>query len=195
MVTILFDKFAELWSGCPSVEAMDNGIETAEKIPGDDNPEESESGRIPFAANDPVREDNTGVTTSDESANDAVEKTVDARRNLISKLKEKKNSKLVKKTTTENGILALGHEELQLKKRMIDQLEKSEEKFMESMQSFTASLHSLSSTLQNGFNMLGMMMQQNHQHNQHLQHNHPQYQQQQSNMSGVWHIQNPSHFN
>ena len=65
-------------------------------------------------------------------------------------------------------MLALRHEELQLKKRMIDKLEKSEEKYMESMQSFTASLHSLSSTLQNGFNMLGMMMQQNHQQNQHL---------------------------
>ena len=58
-------------------------------------------------------------------------------------------------------MLTIGHEELQLKKRMIDKLEKSEEKYMESMQSFTASLHSLSSTLQNGFNMLGMMMQQN----------------------------------
>ncbi|RMX44398.1 hypothetical protein pdam_00011203, partial [Pocillopora damicornis] len=41
----------------------------------------------------------------------------------LSKIKEK-NSKLTKKTTTENGILALGHKELQLKKRMIDQLEK-----------------------------------------------------------------------
>ena len=68
MVTILFDKCAELWSGCPAVEAMDNGIETAEEIPGDDNPDESESGLLPFAANDPAREDNTGVTTSDESA-------------------------------------------------------------------------------------------------------------------------------
>ena len=50
-----------------------------------------------------------------------LKKTVDARRNLISKLKEKKDSKLTKKTTTENRMLALGHEELQLKKkRMID---------------------------------------------------------------------------
>ena len=68
MVTILFDKCAELWSGCPAVEAMDNGIDTAEEIPGDYNPDESESGLLPFAANDPAREDNTGVTTSDESA-------------------------------------------------------------------------------------------------------------------------------
>ena len=168
MVTILFDICAELWNGCPAVEAMDNGIETAEEIPGDGNPDKSELGLLPFAANDPAREDSTGVTTWDESAKDAVEKTVDARRNLISKLKKEKNSKLMTKTTTENIMLALGHEELQLKKRMIDQLEKSEEKYMESMQSFTASLHSLSSTLQNGFNMLGMMMQQNHQQNQHL---------------------------
>ena len=90
MVTILFDKCAELWTGCPAVEAMDNGIETAEEIPSDGKPDESELGLLPFAANDPAREDSTGVTTSDENAKDAVEKTVDARRNLISKLKEKK---------------------------------------------------------------------------------------------------------
>ena len=60
---------------------MNNGIETTEEIPGDDNPDESGSGLLPFALTDPAREDNTGVTTSDESVNDAVEKTVDARRN------------------------------------------------------------------------------------------------------------------
>ena len=49
-----------------------------------------------------------------------LKKTVDARRNLISKLKEKKDSKLTKKTTTENRMLALGHEELQLKKKKDD---------------------------------------------------------------------------
>lgn len=56
-------------------------------------------------------------------------------------------------------MLALGQEKLQLKKRMINQLEKSEKKYTESMQlSFAASLNSLSSTMQNGFNMLGMMI-------------------------------------
>ena len=63
MVTILFDKCAELWNGCPAVKAMDNGIETAEEIPGDGNPDESELGLLPFAANDPAREVSTGVTT------------------------------------------------------------------------------------------------------------------------------------
>ena len=63
VVTILFDKCAELWNGCPAVEAMDNGIETAEEIPSDGNPDESELGLLPFAANDPAREDSTGVTT------------------------------------------------------------------------------------------------------------------------------------
>ena len=74
-------------------------------------------------------------------------------------------------------MLAIGQEELELKKKMVDQLEKSEKRYTDSMQSFATSLNSLSSTLQNGFNMLGMMMQQNQQQNQ--QYNmHPQYQQQ-----------------
>ena len=74
-------------------------------------------------------------------------------------------------------MLAIGQEELELKKKMVDQLEKSEKRYTDSMQSFATSLNSLSSTLQNGFNMLGMMMKQNQQQNQ--QYNmHPQYQQQ-----------------
>ena len=102
---------------------MDNGIETMEEIPSNENPDRSESGSISLAANDAAMEDNTGETTSDESVEDAVKKkTVGARRNLISKLKKKQDSSFTKKTATENRMLALGHEELQLKKkkRMID---------------------------------------------------------------------------
>ena len=57
-------------------------------------------------------------------------------------------------------MLALEQEEVHLKKRIIEQLEKSEKQIIEIMQSFGSSLNDLSSTLQNGFNMLGMMMQQ-----------------------------------
>lgn len=128
-------------------------------------------------------------------ASKKVEKTTDSRRNLISKLKEKKNSKLTKKVTTENRMIALEQEELQLKKRMIDHLEKSEKKYTESMQSFATSLNSLSSTLQNGFNMLGMMMQQNHNQQYNI---HPQYQQryhqQPNDVADVWHLQDSSNY-
>ena len=46
VVSILFDECMELWSGYPAVEAMDNGIETMEEIPGSENPDRSESGPI-----------------------------------------------------------------------------------------------------------------------------------------------------
>ena len=51
---------------------MDNGIETREEIPSDENPDRSES--ISLAANNATMEDNTGETTSDESVKDAVKK-------------------------------------------------------------------------------------------------------------------------
>ena len=53
---------------------MDNGIETREEIPSDENPDRSESGSISLAANNAAMEDNTGETTSDESGKDAVKK-------------------------------------------------------------------------------------------------------------------------
>ena len=137
---------------------------------------------------------NTNETTTNASIMEAVEKTIDTRRKLISKLKDKKL--LTKKDTTENRMFALGQEKLQLKKRMIDQLEKSEKKYTESMESFAASLNSLTSTMQSGFTMLGMMMHQPRQQNQNQHYNmHPQYQQQPNNVEGFWHLQDPSHFN
>ncbi|XP_074614054.1 uncharacterized protein LOC141873876 [Acropora palmata] len=52
-----------------------------------------------------------------------------------------------------------------------------------------------SSTLQNGFNMLGMMMQQNHnqQYNIHPQYQ-QRYQQQPNDVADVWHLQDSSNY-
>ena len=101
---------------------MGNGIETSEEISVSENSEEVAPG--PSAVDDAASDDDTSGTTSIASATEAVEKTIDTRRNLISK---------TKKVTTDNRMLALGQEELQLKKRMIDQLEKSEKKYTESI--------------------------------------------------------------
>ena len=56
------------------LKLLDNGIETREEIPSDENPDRSESGSISLVANNAAMEDNTGETTSDESGKDAVKK-------------------------------------------------------------------------------------------------------------------------
>ena len=83
---------------------------------------------MPSIVDDSASDDENNDAHSVSSVKEAVEKTTDSRRNLISKLKEKKNSKLTKKVTTENRTIALEQEELQLKNKMIDHLEKSEKK-------------------------------------------------------------------
>jgi hypothetical protein len=135
-------------------------------------------------------------STSDTSLKEAGEKSRDVRRNLILKLKEKKNAKLTKKVSVENRMLLLGQEEIELKKKMIEKMEMSENKYMESMQSFATSLNSLSSTLQDGFKMLGMALQPNQQHEQqHQQYNTQlQYQQHPSNLQTYWAMEPPAQF-
>lgn len=186
VVTLFFDDCSELWSGCPAVEAMGNGIETSEEIS-----ESEETASLPS-----ILDDSTSDDGNNSMVKEAVEKTTDTRRNLISKLREKKNSKLTKKVTTENRLITLEQEELELKKRMVDRLEKSEKKYTESMQSFATSFNSLSSTLQNGFNMLGMMLQQNNnqQYNIHPQYQ-QRYQQQPNDGADIWNLQDSSSYN
>ena len=52
MVTLLFDECAELWSGCPAVEAMDNSIETSKEISVNEDREEIASGLRSSAVDD-----------------------------------------------------------------------------------------------------------------------------------------------
>ena len=81
---------------------------------------------VPSIVDDSASDDENIDAPSISSVKGAVEKTTDLKRNLISKLKGKKNSKQTKEVTTENRIIALEQEELQLRKRMINHLEKSE---------------------------------------------------------------------
>ena len=65
-----------------------------EEISVSENPKENASGLRSSAVDDAGSDNDTNETTSNASAMKAVEKTIDTRRNLISKFKDKKNSKL-----------------------------------------------------------------------------------------------------
>ena len=88
---------------------MGNGIETSEEISVSED-----TASLPSIVDDSASDDENNDAHSISSVKEAVEKTTDSRRNLI---------KLTKKVTTENRMITLEQEELQLKKRMIDHLE------------------------------------------------------------------------
>ena len=64
---------------------MANGIEASEEVSLNNNPEKDASELVPSAEDD-AASDNTSETTSNASYAEAVERTIDTRRNLITKL-------------------------------------------------------------------------------------------------------------
>ena len=74
---------------------------------------------------------------------DAISRVSEARRNLISKVQQKKNSKLNKKIPAEKQMIAMAKEDLSLKNRIVEQMEKAEQKHQANMSAFAKGISSL----------------------------------------------------
>ena len=156
VVTILYDECAQLWEGSPSIEAIENGLDSSAKYILASGVGETSSADAEDASDEEC-------STSSGRIKEATEKTSNARRDLMTKLKEKKDSKLTKNISVENRMLVLWQQDIELKKMMIAYMDKADKKHTESMANFAASLQSLNTTLQSGFNLLGAMIPQNYQ--------------------------------
>ena len=154
VVTQLYDECLEIWSGSPAVESMKSGLESSVEGVDADYSEESRPHTPATVVSDEGNDDSASdvSSTTDQKKED--------RRNLISHIKEKKDSRVTKKLSTENQLLALGKEELSLKRKMIEKMDESESKYQKTMETFAHSLSSLSATINSGFAMLGNILQQ-----------------------------------
>lgn len=117
MVSVLYDACLEIWAGSPAVESIPEGLESS-----------AEAGDVTGEVSDPensiltcssAQEDDTSPGTSNETTQQT------SRRNLI---KDKRDSKLTKKLSTDNQLLSLGKEEVTFKRKMIEHMEESERK-------------------------------------------------------------------
>ena len=124
---------------------MKSGLESSVEGINVDYSEESRPHTPATVVSDEVNDDNA----SDVSTSTTDQKKEDTR-NLISEIKEKKDSRLRKKLSTENQLLALRKEELSLKRKLIDKMDDSESKYQKTMETFADSLLSLSATINSG---------------------------------------------
>ena len=143
VVTTFYEECCEIWSGAPAVESITGGIDTSS---------------IDL---DSSRELDDGSVASTEETESVTNNKVAERRQLLQKqLRGKRDSKLTKKLSTDNQLLAVAREDLQLKRKVLDQMEEADKKHHKTMDPLLQGFTSLTSTLNNGFGLVGSLLSQ-----------------------------------
>ena len=137
-----------------AVESIACGIDTSSTSIDLDSPRELKDDSV-----DNLTEDVTVVPTEErESVTD--DKEAERRQLLQKQIKGNRDSKLTKKLSTDNQLLAVAREDLQLKRKVFDQMEEADKKHQKTMDSLLQGFTSLTSALNNGFGLIGSLLSQ-----------------------------------
>lgn len=152
VATTFYEGCFEIWSGAPAVESIECGIDTS-------STDLDSSRELDDDSVDSLMEDVPVVPT--EEVESVTSNKVAERRQLLQKqLKGKRDSKLTKKLSTDNQLLAMAREDLQLKRKVLDQMEEADKKHQKTMNLLLQGLKSLTSALNNGFGLVGSLLSQ-----------------------------------
>ena len=89
------------------------------------------------------------------------EKAGEARHNLISHMRHKKDSRLTKRLSSNAQLVDIANHELELKKRIPEKVEEGDKRHEEHMKMSTKSMNSLTGAISNGFQILQGILGQN----------------------------------
>eukprot|EP00794_Sanderia_malayensis_P020624 gene20624-22659_t len=154
VIFALYDECEEIWAGSPAVNSMNDGIESSFSNESSSPETTDMEGSIDSLQSTQVEE--TGIETKD--AEKPVKDMALARRNLLAHLKEKKDSKLSKRTSGDAQLLDIAREELKLKKATLASIESSKEKHAATMDMFGENFKDLTKVISNGFGMLQQVL-------------------------------------
>ena len=150
VVTFFYEECCEIWSGAPAVESIACGIDTSSIDL--DSPRELEDDSVENLTED------VAVVPKEELESVTDDKVTERRQLLQKQHKGKRDSKLTKKLSTYNPLLAVAREDLQLKRKVLDQMEEADKKHQKTMDSLLRGFTSLTSALNNGFGIVGSLL-------------------------------------
>ena len=152
VVTTFCEECCEIWSGAPAVESITGGIDTSSVDL--DSSRELNDGSVDSLAED------LPVASTEETESVTNDKVAERRQLLQKQLRGKRDSKLTKELSTDNQLLAVAREDLQLKRKVLDQMEEADKKHQKTMDPLLQGFTSLTSTLNNGFGLVGSLLSQ-----------------------------------
>eukprot|EP00112_Aurelia_sp_Birch-Aquarium-sp1_P016380 Seg3708.3 transcript_id=Seg3708.3/GoldUCD/mRNA.D3Y31 product="hypothetical protein" protein_id=Seg3708.3/GoldUCD/D3Y31 len=164
VVLALYDECNDIWGGSPAVDSIDHGIESSVTTA----TYEIDDGESSFTkdSSDLIQNDSRNLDADEESLSDDNNQNQkvtgkdmgQVRRNLIQHLKEKRDSKLTKRISTDAQLMDIAAQELKIKKQMLTRMEENDRRHEENMKVFADSMKSLAGIISQGFNMIQTIM-------------------------------------
>ena len=167
IVMALYDECYEIWAGSPAVESIQEGIESSSSDYSSATCDlQTEQSSSYCESQSPIESEENDELDEGEAEEPCPSKKpssrknmAEARRSLLSNLREKKDGKLTKRLSTDAQLLDTAKQEIALKKRGIEMIEEADKKHKETMQKFSESVNTLSAVIGNGFMMLQGLLQ------------------------------------
>ena len=153
VVFMYFDLCESIWGGSPATEQIPSGFESIESE-GDTGSGTTSSTETVTSLNTSVEDDQpvSKETDCSENSDDGAHK---GRRELLSaRLTGYKQEKLKRKIPVDAQMLSCAKEDLQLKKRMIEHMDKMDSQHDESMKKLSSNMEKLTHCIADGFSLL-----------------------------------------
>ena len=150
VVLLYYELCEKVWGGSPATQQLNNGVETGDIVedailPTPASPADFDEGE--HAQGSPVEPENGG------------QETVRSRREYLDdKLKNYKTQKMKRKLPMDAQVLACAKEDLAVKKRLVEQMDKFDQEYCESIQKLTTNIEKISNSISEGFAVLKMLM-------------------------------------
>ena len=169
VVLLYFEVCEAIWGGSPATSTINAGFESADITVDSINSSSTPSSPASSTIFD---SDISQETDNIETSKEVQESEVKKRRNLLdAKLRGYKQEKL-RKISSENELIILAREEMQMKKRMLEKIDEMDQEHSQHLARLTTSMEQLTGSIADGFAMLKSMMQPTSFPLQHLpQHN------------------------
>ena len=143
MVLIYYELCENIWGGSPATMQIDGGLETTDIV-------EEDSFTIPGSPSEPGADGETSLSTPSEldTEEDSSVTITRRRQQLDSTLKNYKHSKMTKRLPAESKITEIAKEELELKKMMVEQIDRMDKAHQENLAHLTVGMDKISSTIE-----------------------------------------------
>lgn len=175
---IYYELCEKIWGGSPATQQIDGGIKTVELISEDDpqsTVSDSSDNRTPSTSNPQPSEvpadleleeddesndrEETQETDHETSSDTADQVTIRKRREFLDeKLKNYRQDKMKRKLPVDAQILGCAQEELAIKRRLVEQVNKMDQKYADTMDKMSQNMEKLTNSIADEFVLLKQMM-------------------------------------
>ena len=169
VVLLYFELCEQIWGGSPATSTIADGIETAEiddehslnpespyyMLNGTISPElENENSPGDATSDANISTDNVSTSSSSSSRGQVKE-----RRDLLNaRLQGYKSEKLKRKMPVDAQLINISHEELQIKKQLLERMDNMDKAYSNQMEKLSSNMEKLTDSTSEGFVLLRQMM-------------------------------------